>query len=575
MRILALLFVFLFSYSSINAQVGIGTITPDDSAELDITSTSKGVLIPRLTLAQRGTIDLTDSPIGVLVYQTDNTPGFYYYDGSGWVLLVDGSTAVQKIDDLSDGKSDNDGSSVFLGLSAGASDDSSDNRNVGIGFEALKANTTGSNNTANGYGTLYSNTTGTNNTASGYMSMYNALTGNDYNVALGFSTMYGGGGNYSGSNYNVAIGHSSLYNIAGGDDNIAIGRATLYLNTSGRNNFASGYNALHNNTSGSDNIANGYQSLYSNTTGCCNVAIGREALYFNTITSSNTALGYQSLYSNKAGRNAVAIGAFAMKYANNTTTSFYNYNVAIGYEALRGSTSASNNTGNRNTAIGYMSNHFNRTGEGNTSVGGQTLYYNTTGSYNTSLGYTAFSTGSDYENSTALGYDAEPGASNTVRIGNSSVSTIGGYANWTNVSDNRFKTNIKENVVGIDFIKKLRPVTYQLDMDAIAHFNKTPDSLRLSKGEHFKANEIQSGFIAQEVEQAAQSLGYNFHGVDKPKNNSSHYGLRYAEFVVPLVKAVQEQQEIIENFAIESKDKDAKIEALEKRLERIERLLEK
>jgi hypothetical protein len=60
-----------------------------------------------------------------------------------------------------------------------------------------------------------------------------------------------------------------------------------------------------------------------------------------------------------------------------------------------------------------------------------------------------------------------------------------------------------------------------------------------------KAAELQSGFIAQEVEQAAQSIGYNFHGVDKPKNETTHYGLRYASFVVPLVKAVQEQQDMI------------------------------
>ncbi|MBN2729087.1 MAG: tail fiber domain-containing protein, partial [Bacteroidales bacterium] len=120
--------------------------------------------------------------------------------------------------------------------------------------------------------------------------------------------------------------------------------------------------------------------------------------------------------------------------------------------------------------------------------------------------------------------------------------------NWTNVSDRRFKTNVQENVVGIDFIMKLRPVTYNLDMDAIAEFNSTPDSMRLFESEKLKASEIQSGFIAQEVEKAALEVGYDFHGVDAPKNETSHYGLRYAEFVVPLVQATQEQQIIIENL---------------------------
>jgi uncharacterized protein YlxW (UPF0749 family) len=86
-------------------------------------------------------------------------------------------------------------------------------------------------------------------------------------------------------------------------------------------------------------------------------------------------------------------------------------------------------------------------------------------------------------------------------------------------------------------------------MDAIARFNQTPDSLRLFGSEQLKAAELQSGFIAQEVEAAADAVGYDFHGVDKPKNETSHYGLRYAEFVVPLVKAMQEQQELIETLA--------------------------
>ncbi len=47
------------------------------------------------------------------------------------------------------------------------------------------------------------------------------------------------------------------------------------------------------------------------------------------------------------------------------------------------------------------------------------------------------------------------------------------------------------------------------------------------------------------MEAAAKALGYDFDGVDKPKNENDHYGLRYSTFVVPLVKAVQEQQEMI------------------------------
>ena len=55
-----------------------------------------------------------------------------------------------------------------------------------------------------------------------------------------------------------------------------------------------------------------------------------------------------------------------------------------------------------------------------------------------------------------------------------------------------------------------------------------------------------TGFIAQEVERAANEVGFDFSGVDKPQNDKDYYGLRYAEFVVPIVKAIQEQQSEIE-----------------------------
>ena len=59
------------------------------------------------------------------------------------------------------------------------------------------------------------------------------------------------------------------------------------------------------------------------------------------------------------------------------------------------------------------------------------------------------------------------------------------------------------------------------------------------------------------MEEAAKSVGYDFSGVDAPKNDKDFYGLRYAEFVVPLVKAVQEQQAMIEE-----KDKELKVQGL-------------
>ena len=70
-------------------------------------------------------------------------------------------------------------------------------------------------------------------------------------------------------------------------------------------------------------------------------------------------------------------------------------------------------------------------------------------------------------NSTALGRGALATVSNQVRIGNASVTSIGGYANWTNISDGRVKKNVQENVAGLSFINRLKAVTYNLDIAAI------------------------------------------------------------------------------------------------------------
>jgi BclB C-terminal domain-containing protein len=70
---------------TVQAQVGIGTITPDASAQLDVQSTNKGVLIPRMPEAMR--LLILSPATGLLVYQTDGAAGFYFYDGVVWQPL--------------------------------------------------------------------------------------------------------------------------------------------------------------------------------------------------------------------------------------------------------------------------------------------------------------------------------------------------------------------------------------------------------------------------------------------------------------------------------------------------------
>jgi microcystin-dependent protein len=82
--------IFLFATITTQAQVGIGTNSPHASAQLDVTSTDKGALMPRLTESQR--TGISSPAAGLLVYQTDGASGFYYYTGSAWTNLTTGGT---------------------------------------------------------------------------------------------------------------------------------------------------------------------------------------------------------------------------------------------------------------------------------------------------------------------------------------------------------------------------------------------------------------------------------------------------------------------------------------------------
>ncbi|MCB0464714.1 MAG: hypothetical protein KDC78_03420 [Aequorivita sp.] len=267
MKTKKLLIIVLFLANVSIAQVGIGNTSPE--AILDITasnvvapSANDGILIPRID--EFPAINPTALQDGIMVFVTGNgTPskGFYYWDNatSAW-LLVGGAKAIN---DLSDGKSDtdgtNDGSSIFLGINAGANDDGSNNRNIGIGWEALISNTTGNDNVAIGNNTLNSNISGFSNIGIGREVLYNNL-GNG-NIGIGFHALFG---NTTG-NDNMAIGFDAMSSNTTGISNTAMGSQALRLNTIGTRNNAYGRYALENNTDGIDNTATGYMALRNNT----------------------------------------------------------------------------------------------------------------------------------------------------------------------------------------------------------------------------------------------------------------------------------------------------------------------
>lgn len=305
---------------------------------------------------------------------------------------------------------------------------------------------------------------------------------------------------------------------------------------------------INNNMAGSVNpkTANtflGFRAAYVNTTGNHSTGIGSGALFSNTTGTHNTALGVSTLRYNTLGGRNTAIGMGVMRY---NTIGFRN--TGTGNDALR-----YNTAGMENTANGAFALDSNTTGSNNTAIGAYALRYSTSGNNNTALGHNAFSQlAGPFSNSTAIGANTVITASNQVRIGDANVTSIMGQVNFSAVSDERFKKNISSGgVPGLDFILKLQPVTYRHDMDRIAAFLHTPDNMRKKEVEARNGAMIHTGFIGQQVERLSAELGYDFSGIDKPKSANDYYGLRYAEFVVPLVKAVQEQQQIIKELQSE------------------------
>ncbi len=567
--------------------VGIGTTTPNASSKLEIVSTSKGILIPRMTRSQRNAIP---SPAtSLLIYQTDYTPGFYYYNGNAWQLLMPVLSAANT----------NLSNLVSTKVNAALLPDSNNKRNLGnalrawrniyvdssiylnsltfianksdnvlIGQNAGNGITSGTANTAIGDSAMFKTTTATNNTAVGDHSLFLNSLGLD-NTAIGTRALYSNTGNTSKTmiplvlgNGNSALGAYALYNN-NGRYNIAAGAYSMFYNTTGSNNAAVGYNALENNIDGTGNAAYGYSSLFNNRSGYNNSAIGTNALFENKTGIENTATGYDALFSDTSGSLNVAIGAKALylnAFVSNIVaigdSSLYNNgngaapgtsdavaNTAVGSKALY-----SNTTGRANGAFGYQSAYLNTTGIHNTAIGYFALRTNITGNDNTAIGYGADVSVSGLNNAAAIGSGAIANASNKMQLGSSTtiLATTGGV---TIVSDGRFKEQIKQtDVPGLEFINKLKPVTYNFNYKSFDDFLKkhilnsskpeADDAYQKLLDEKSKKREL--GFVAQDVEKLVKDNNYTFNGVYTPQNSNDNYALDYSRFVVPLVKAVQE-----------------------------------
>ncbi len=385
------------------------------SAILDVTSTLKGVLVPRMDKPAKNLIAAPAN--GLLVYQTGpDSIGFHYYDqpNTRWVYINASGFATDTTAWKITGNS-NITSNNFLGTTndsalrfrvrnkpSGIVDSAS--ANTALGFQSLANITSGVNNTVMGVSALRADTSGSNNTAIGLSALRNKVRGSN----------------------NVAIGVQASFLADTVSNTTAIGRDALYYNKH-HNNFAVGFSAGANvdlnpvsspttevtylGTEagygfwvGSKTTGVGYRALWNYDTQANiiwgsgigrNTAIGDSAMAL-TYASRNVAVGTEALSRARASSQNVAIGDSSMGGALNTVG-----NVAIGYKTL----SKQQGQG-YNTAVGYFSQRdSSKNTIYNTSIGAFSMEYNRIGVYNTGLGLSALRLTDSASYNTAVGTD--------------------------------------------------------------------------------------------------------------------------------------------------------------------------
>ena len=251
-----------------------------------------------------------------------------------------------------------------------------------------------------------------------------------------------------------------------------------------------------------------------------NIFIGNTGLPLLTTGNDNIAVGDRTLTAITTGGSNVAICNNALYHAKTA-----NFNIAIGQFALTQ----------------------NQDGSGNVAIGQQALNTLKTGHNNTAIGNCALSGSVDRNNATGLGYNSQVTGSDQVQLGDSSVTVYAQKALVTR-SDARDKIDIEDSPLGLNFILKLRPCKYRMNSRE-AYFEKgqerdftaTNDGSKAGRRPHY-------GLIAQEVKEAMNELNVDFAGYldSNIDGGEDVLSLGYTEFIAPMIKAIQEQQQMIE-----------------------------
>jgi len=419
-------------------------------------------------------------------------------------------------------------------------------------------------------GSLSTPTLGTQNLRLGANAGNSIASGGNYNTLIGD----GAGTDFTtGCVQNVALGVDALANDVKGCNSVAIGAYALNAQS-----FSSTTNAF--------NTAVGNEAGLRVTTGIRNTLLGASAGDAITDADENEAIGYSALSANVLGSGSVAVGSFALS-SQNPASAVTMYNVAVGNGAGAGLTTGTTNSflgglcgdgtndGTANTAMGYSALSAN-CGDGNTAIGASAGAI-VTGDFNTLVGEAAGNAVSSGGNNLLLGTSAgrtgSPGGnitshSNRICLGDSSISEANIKVDWTVSSDARDKTDFTALDLGLDFVKALAPVTYKWD-ERSKYIDKTDvttyddngnvdhegweittDLNAITHDGTHKEDWLDIGFKAQEVEALEIAAGYNKSNktnlVSSHTGDGKQMGLKYSKFVPILVKAIQEQNALIE-----------------------------
>ncbi|MGI9255080.1 MAG: hypothetical protein ACR2J8_15160, partial [Thermomicrobiales bacterium] len=277
-------------------------------------------------------------------------------------------------------------------------------------------------------------------------------------------------------------------------------------------------------------------------------AHGKQALAKNTSGSNSAAVGYQALGNQTTGGNNVAVGSQAL---NDVLTG--QFNTGVGYQA------AITEGKDYSTAFGVSSQVDANYGA---AIGTRTIVRANYGAaFGTDAKVLSGGTGS-----VAIGKDAQTSDPDVIQLGTSA--TVVKAFNFTPTpSDIRDKADVRDTMLGLDFIAALRPVDYRYDFredyrpaapaaplatasaeEKAAYeraFAAWAESTKLANLVHDgsrKKTRFHHGLIAQEVEAVIKERGIDFGGFQDGTINGGEDRkmLAYSELITPLIKAVQE-----------------------------------